>query len=81
MVSERLPVVIDPNQRRLDAKSRRRPVSIGRVVGTASDSASPCDAPTRRAAADDILRAEPMPVPATTDELRQELDEFRGGGR
>jgi hypothetical protein len=78
MLKERLQVLIDRDQRqRLEQESQRRGTSVGRLVREAIDLAYPSSTTRRRAAADDILAAEPMPVP-DLDGLRRELDELRG---
>jgi hypothetical protein len=53
---------------------------VSAVIREAIDVAIPDDLAKKRAAAKAILAAEPMPVPATVEELKAELDEIRGGG-
>jgi hypothetical protein len=43
------------------------------------DAAVPDDLAKKRAAAERLLAAEPMPVPETVEELKAELDEIRAG--
>lgn len=49
-------------------------MSVAEVIREAIDIALPDDADAKRAAGDAILAAEPMPVPATVEELKAELD-------
>ncbi len=78
MLKERLQVLIDAEQRqRLERHARDRGTSVATLVREAIDLAFPGDATRRRAAADQILAAEPMAVPSI-DDLRAELDELRG---
>jgi hypothetical protein len=78
MLTRRLQVLIDDERlRRLEAEAARRRVPVSVVVRDAIDAAYPVDATARRAAAAQILGAEPMPVPDPAD-LRIELDEVRG---
>jgi len=53
---------------------------VAEVIREAIDIALPDDADAKRAAGDAILAADPMPVPATVEELKAELDEARSGG-
>lgn len=77
MLKERLQVLIDRDQReRLDQESRRSGASVGKLVREAIDLAYPSRAAERRAAVERLLAAEPMPVPATIEELRAEIDEM-----
>jgi len=52
---------------------------VGAVIRAAIDAAVPDDLAKKRAAAERILAAEPMPVPETVEELKAELDEIRAG--
>ena len=56
------------------AAARERKVSVAEVIREAIDLALPDDADAKRTAGDAILAAEPMPVPATVEELEAELD-------
>lgn len=49
------------------------------VVREAIDLALPVDLDGKRAAWEELKRVEPIPVPETFEELKQELDEIRGG--
>ena len=77
MMTERLQVLIGREQReRLEREAARRGTSIATLVREALDQAFPPMAMRRRAAADRLLEAEPMEVPAVPELLR-ELDELR----
>jgi hypothetical protein len=80
-LERRLQILIDePRYRRLLARARERDTSVSAVIREAIDVAIPDDLAKKRAALKRILAAEPMPVPATVEELKAELDEIRGGG-
>lgn len=79
MLERRLQILLDePRYQRITAEARHRGVSVASVVRDAIDRALPATAPRRRAAAELILSAPDMPVPADPRELRTELDELRG---
>jgi hypothetical protein len=81
MFERRLQILIDePRYRRLAAAARERRQSVSAVIRDAIDFALPADLARKRAAANAILAAEPMPVPDTIEELKAELDELRSGG-
>jgi Ribbon-helix-helix protein, copG family len=78
MYERRLQILIDePRYRRLAALARARKVSVAEVVREAIDVALPADADRRARAGRRILAAEPMPVPATVEELKRELEQAR----
>jgi len=78
MYRERLQVLIETEQRRrLEREAAARGTSVATLVREAIDLRFPPIMPRRRDAADAILDAEPMEVPAV-DDLRRELDELRG---
>ena len=80
MLEHRLQILIDDARyRRIAAAAQERRTSIATVVRDAIDQALPSDSETKRAAADAILSAEPIDLPATVEELKRELDEIRGG--
>jgi hypothetical protein len=80
MLTRRLQVLLDqPRYDRLAREAKRRKMSIGALVRDAVDHAYPIAEPRVRAAAQRILDAEPMAVPAP-DGLRAELEELRGRG-
>jgi hypothetical protein len=79
-LDRRLQILIDePRYRRLVARARDQGTSVGAVIRAAIDAAVPDDLAKKRAAAERILAAEPMPVPETVEELKAELDEIRAG--
>lgn len=81
MFDRRLHILIDePRYRRLVARARDRNTSVAAAIREAIDLAFPADLAKKRAAANRILAAEPMPVPETVEELKAELDEIRSGG-
>lgn len=78
-LDRRLQILLDePRYRRLEAAARARKTSVATIVREAIDATLPADLERRREAARRILEAEPMPVPATVEELKRELDEIRG---
>jgi hypothetical protein len=79
MLTHRLHVLLDEERwQRLEREAARRGVAVAVVVREAIDEAlaSAGDA-DRRAAADKILNATPMDVPADPTELKRELAETR----
>ena len=70
----------DARYERLAAAARRRDVSVATVIRDAIDLAVPSDLDGKRAAADDILAAEPIPVPGAA-ELKREIADARPRGR
>lgn len=82
MLTHRLHILLDEDRwQRLDREATRRKVPVAAVVREAIDAALPAsDADDRRAAADELLRAEPMDVPDDPADLKRELDEIRAGG-
>lgn len=80
MLEHRLQILLDDARyRRITAAARERKTSVAAVVREAIDQALPVDLERKRAAADSILGADPVPVPATVEELKRELDEIRSG--
>lgn len=81
MYQRRLQILIDESRyRRLASAARKRRQSVSATIRDAIDVAYPDDLAKKRAAADALLAAEPMPVPETVEELKAELDEIRSGG-
>lgn len=81
MYERRLQILLDDGRyRRVEAAAREQRISVAAVIREAIDVALPVDLERKRAAARRILEAEPIPVPATVEELKRELDEIRGGG-
>ncbi len=80
MLEHRLQILLDDARyRRITAAARERKTSVAAVVREAIDQALPVDLERKRAAADSILGADPVAVPATVEELKRELDEIRSG--
>lgn len=78
MLSRRLQILLDDDRyERLARRADERGASIATLVREAIDVAVPAVDPRKVAAAEEILAAEPMPVP-DVDELLAELDELRG---
>lgn len=81
MLDRRLQILLDePRYRKVSSEARRRHVSVATVIREAIDQL-PGTADKRRQAIEQILGAEPMPVPADPRELRRELDEAHERGR
>ncbi len=79
-LNRRLQILIDePRYRRLVSRARERETSVAAVIREAIDLALPDDLESKRAAAERILAAEPMPVPDLAG-LKAELDTLRSGG-
>jgi hypothetical protein len=77
MLTERLQVLIDTEQRRrLEAEAARRGTSVATLVREAIDTAFPPTGLRRRDAAARLLDAEPMEAPPVAD-LLTELDDLR----
>lgn len=76
MLSRRLHILLDDERyERLSRRAAAEGSSIGMLVREAIDARFPADDPERRAAADRILAAEPMPVPLDPAELKREIRE------
>lgn len=81
MFERRLQILIDePRFRRLATAARERRQSVSATIRDAIDIAFPADLAKKRAAADAILNAEPIPVPETVEELEAEIRELYGRG-
>ena len=80
-LDRRLQILIDePRYRRLVSRARERQTSVAAVIRDAIDVVLPSDAAKKRAALEEVLAAEPVPMP-DVEELKTELDEIRSGGR
>jgi hypothetical protein len=78
MLSHRLQVLLDEERYdRLARAARTRRTSIGALVREALDRAYPDREPKRSAAAERILDAEPMAVPADPLEVKREILDAR----
>lgn len=81
MFERRLQILIDePRYRRIAARARTQKTSVAAVIREAIDVAFPGDLDKKRAAWEELKKAERMRVPASVKELKAELDEIRGGG-
>ncbi len=81
MLERRLQIMIDDARyRRLAAAADGRGVSVARVVRDAIDDAFPADQEAKRKALEELFAEDPIPVPATVEELNAELDELHSGG-
>ncbi len=79
MLERRLQILLDEGRyRRLTAAARARKTSVAAVVRDAIDQALPVDLDRKRRAADELLAAEPIPVPETVEELKREIRDARG---
>ncbi len=78
MLERRLQILLDDRRyRRVSAAARERKTSVAAVIRDAIDQALPADLEDKRAAWQELKRAEPMPVPETVEELKAELAETR----
>lgn len=79
MLERRLQILLDEERyRRVAAEAKSRGVSVASVVREAIDRALPATSEQRRAAAERILSAPDMELPADPSELRAELEKLRG---
>ena len=77
MLNRRLQVLLDADRYdRLARRAAERGTSVATLVREAIDVAFPAVDPDKVAAVDELLAAEPMPVP-DVDDLLRELDELR----
>jgi hypothetical protein len=77
MLERRLQILLDERRYRLvSAAARERKTSVAAVIRDAIDQALPADLEEKRAAWDELKRAEPMPVPETVEELKAEIREL-----
>ena len=83
MLTHRLHILLDEDRwQRLDREATRRNVPVATVVRDAIDATlPPADRrAAKRAAADALLAAEPIPVPDDPADLKREIDEARARG-
>jgi hypothetical protein len=79
MLERRLQVLLDEGRyRRVTLAARQRKTSVGAVIRDAIDQALPVDLEQKRRAGDELLAAEPIPVPETIEELKAEIRAARG---
>ena len=77
MLTRRLQILLDDARYdRLAQRAAERGTSVATLVREAIDLAFPEVDPRKRAAFEQLMAAEPMPVP-DVDELLQELDDLR----
>jgi hypothetical protein len=80
MLDRRLQILLDEGRYlRLAARARERKTSIATIVREAIDQALPADLEKKRAAWEELKKAEPIPLPETFEELKRELEEIRAG--
>jgi hypothetical protein len=78
MLDRRLQILLDDERyERLSRRATESGRSIGWLVREAIDARYPAFDPERRAAADRILAAEPMPLPDDPADLKREILETR----
>jgi hypothetical protein len=79
MLERRLQVLLDEGRyRRVTLAARQRKTSVAAVIRDAIDQALPVDLEQKRRAGDELLAAEPIPVPETIVELKAEIRAARG---
>jgi hypothetical protein len=79
MLERRLQILLDDARyRRLAAAARERKTSVAAVVRDAIDQALPADLEKKRAAWEELKKAEPITLPETVEELKRELRDTRG---
>ncbi len=82
MLERRLQILLDEARyQRVAAEAKHRGVSVASVIREAIDRALPATSAQRQAAAERILSAPDMPVPADPSDLRGELEELRSRRR
>jgi len=79
MLERRVHILLDNAQyRRVEAAARERKTSVASVIRDAIDHTLSIEPERKRQAADELLAAEPAPVPETVEELKSELRAGRG---
>ncbi len=79
MLERRLQILLDDGRyRRVAAAAREHKTSIAAVIRDAIDQALPVDLEQKRRAGEELLAAEPIPVPETIEELKAEIRDARG---
>ena len=79
MLERRLQILLDDGRyRRVAAAARERKTSVAAVIRDAIDQALPVDLEQKRRAGEELLSAEPIPVPETIEELKAEIRDARG---
>jgi hypothetical protein len=81
-LDRRLQLLIDEGRyRRLAARARERETSVAAVIRDAIDAVLPEDLEGKRAAWKRIEEAPPLDLPATVEELKQEIEDAHARGR
>jgi hypothetical protein len=79
MLERRVHILLDDARyRRVAAAARERKTSVAAVIRDALDRTLAVEPERKRRAADELLAAEPAPVPETVEELKAELRAGRG---
>jgi len=79
MLERRLQILLDDARyRRVATAAKQRKTSVAAVIRDAIDQALPGGLEKKRAAWEELQKAEPMPVPETVEELKAEIRESRG---
>jgi len=76
MYERRLQILLDEGRyRRVAAEAKARKTSVAAVIRDAIDRALPVDLDAKRRAADELLAADPIPVPDDPMDLKREIEE------
>jgi len=79
ILDRRLQILLDDGRyRRVATAARERKTSVAAIIREAIDQALPVELDRRRRAANELLAAEPVPVPETVEELKAEIRAGRG---
>ena len=79
ILDRRLQILLDDARyRRVATAARERKTSVAAIIREAIDQALPVEHDRKRRAADELLAAEPVPVPDTVEELKAEIRADRG---
>jgi uncharacterized protein YdaU (DUF1376 family) len=79
MFDRRVQILLDDARyRRVAAVARKRKTSVAAVIRDALDRSLDVQPEGKRRAADELLAADPTPVPDTVEELKAELRAGRG---
>jgi hypothetical protein len=79
MLERRVHILLDEARyRRVAAAAREQKTSVAAVIREALDRSLAVEPGARRRAADELLAADPAPVPETVEELKSELRAGRG---
>lgn len=68
----------DARYRRVAAAARERTTSVAAIIREAIDEMLPVELERKQRAADELLAAEPVPVPETVEELKADIRADRG---